>query len=45
MIDFNENSVIKILNYLINCTIRDKKYCQIIISTYNKYIFITNDKV
>lgn len=45
IVKFNKNNGIKIKNYLVNCVVKDKKYCLIIIITYDKYIFSINDRV
>ena len=45
MVKFNEDSVIKAKNYLVNCTVREEKYCPIIVITYYKYIFFANDRI
>lgn len=43
MIEFNENDIIIAKNYPINCIIKGKKYCLIIIIIHNKYIFFANN--
>lgn len=45
IVEFNKDGAIKMKDYLVNCKIRGKKCCLIIIITYNKYIFYANNKI
>lgn len=42
MIKFNENNTIKTKHYFINCIIKHKKNCLIIIIINDKYTFFAN---
>lgn len=45
IIEFNENSVMKAKDYLVNYTIEMEKRRAIIVITYNKYTFFANDGI
>lgn len=40
IVEFNKDSVIKIKNYPLSCTIREKEYYLVIIITYNECTFL-----
>ena len=45
LVEFEENELMKIKNYLLDCIIRRDIYYLVIIITYNKYIFSANDGI
>lgn len=45
LIEFNKNDTIKDRIYVLNCIIVDEDYQLVIITTYNKYIFLINNSI
>ena len=45
MVEFEEDSTMKLKIYPSDCTVRGDKWCSIIVITYDKYIFFTNNRI
>lgn len=45
MVKFNEDGTMKAKNYLVDYIVREKKWCLIIIMTYDRYTFFVNDRI
>lgn len=45
LVDFEQDSIMKVKNYLLNCKVRNDKRQPIIVITYNEYMFLSNNDI